>query len=57
MTSAADPRPAGPHTAADEFGRPDTGWRLAAYRVIFESDTPAGRAFDKLIIAAIPQSR
>jgi voltage-gated potassium channel len=53
MTPVADPRPAGPHTATDDFGRPDAGWRLALYRLIFESDTPAGRAFDKLIIAAI----
>jgi voltage-gated potassium channel len=37
----------------DELGRPAGGWRLRMYQVIFESDTPAGRLFDKLIIAAI----
>lgn len=36
-----------------ELGRPPAGWRLKLYEVIFESDTPAGRAFDKVIIAAI----
>ena len=38
---------------ADELGRPPGGWRLRLYQVIFESDTPAGRLFDKVIIAAI----
>lgn len=28
-------------------------WRLKAYEVIFEADTPAGKAFDVLLIAAI----
>jgi voltage-gated potassium channel len=37
----------------DELGRPPRGWRRRLYAVIFESDTPAGRAFDKVIIAAI----
>jgi len=37
----------------DELGRPAGGWRLALYQVIFESDTPAGRNFDKAIVAAI----
>ncbi|MEO7549100.1 MAG: ion transporter [Ramlibacter sp.] len=37
----------------DELGRPAGGWRLRLYQVIFESDTPAGRTFDKAIIAAI----
>ena len=35
---------------AARYGRPDGGWRLALYKVIFESDTPAGRAFDLLLI-------
>lgn len=42
-----------PPTPEDELGRPAGGWRLRLYQVIFESDTPAGRLFDKLIIAAI----
>jgi voltage-gated potassium channel len=36
-----------------ELGRPPSGWRRRMYEVIFESDTPAGRAFDKVIIVAI----
>ena len=35
------------------FGRPDGGWRARLYAVIFESDTPAGRAFDLVLIGAI----
>jgi hypothetical protein len=38
------------------FGRPLSGWRLRLYTVIFEADTPAGRAFDYLLIAAIVTS-
>ncbi|MES2631933.1 MAG: ion transporter [Pseudomonadota bacterium] len=37
----------------DPYGRPQGGWRLRAYRVIYENDTPAGRLFDKVIVAAI----
>lgn len=37
----------------DDLGRPAGGWRLRAYRVIWESDTAAGRLFDQLIIAVI----
>ena len=37
----------------DVLGRPPEGWRLKLYRVIWESDTPAGRLFDKVIISAI----
>jgi voltage-gated potassium channel len=39
--------------AADQLGRPASGWRLQLYRVIFESDTRAGRLFDQIIVAAI----
>ncbi len=35
------------------YGRPDGGWRARLYAVIFESDTPAGRAFDLALIGAI----
>ncbi|MDB5858331.1 MAG: ion transporter [Ramlibacter sp.] len=38
---------------AADLGRPPSGWRRRMYEVIFESDTPAGRTFDKVIIAAI----
>jgi voltage-gated potassium channel len=36
-----------------ELGKPPAGWRRRAFEVIFESDTPEGRLFDKGIIAAI----
>lgn len=39
-------------TAAD-LGKPEGGWRLRLYRVIFESDTAAGRRFDRWLIVAI----
>jgi voltage-gated potassium channel len=35
------------------FGKPDHGWRLRLYSVIFESETRAGRGFDLLLIAVI----
>ncbi len=34
-------------------GRPDDGWRLRVYTIIFEADTRAGRAFDFTLIALI----
>lgn len=40
-------------TTQDDLGRPAGGWRLRLYRVIYESDTRAGRLFDQLIVAAI----
>jgi voltage-gated potassium channel len=36
-----------------EFGRPDIGWRLRLYTIIFEADTRAGRLFDLALIWAI----
>jgi voltage-gated potassium channel len=36
-----------------ELGRPPGGWRRRLYEVIYESETPAGRAFDKAIVCAI----
>jgi voltage-gated potassium channel len=36
-----------------EPGRPDTGWRLRLYTIIFEAETRAGRAFDIALIAFI----
>lgn len=35
------------------YGRPTAGWRLGLHRVIFESDTRAGRWFDLALIGAI----
>jgi voltage-gated potassium channel len=36
-----------------DFGKPAGGLRLQLYKIIFESDTQAGRRFDKLLIALI----
>lgn len=33
--------------------KPRQGWRRTAYEIVFESDTPAGEAFDLLLIASI----
>nr|HET7858262.1 ion transporter [Caldimonas sp.] len=53
-TSAAD------DVAADDtaarLGRPAGGWRLRVYRVIFESDTRAGRIFDLVLVWLIVAS-
>ncbi len=38
------------------FGRPEHGWRLRMYTIIFEADTRAGRWFDLGLIAAILMS-
>ncbi|SFU39872.1 ion transporter [Pseudoduganella namucuonensis] len=48
--------PAPPGASADphqRYGKPDGGWRARLYAVIFESDTPAGRSFDLVLIGAI----
>jgi voltage-gated potassium channel len=36
-----------------DLGRPESGWRQRLYDVIYLTETPAGRLFDKVIIAAI----
>jgi voltage-gated potassium channel len=36
-----------------ELGKPQAPWRRRMHEVIFESDTPAGRLFDKVIVTAI----
>lgn len=43
------------NTALDvaHFGKPAAGWRRALFRIVFESDTPAGRMFDTVVIIAI----
>ncbi len=48
--------PAAAAPAAQRFGRPLRGWRLAAYTIIFEADTRAGRAFDLALVALIVAS-
>ncbi len=44
-------KPASPQTVA--FGKPDGGWRLRIYTIIFEADTTAGKHFDVFLVAAI----
>lgn len=53
------PRPAATPAArrsAPVFGRPEAGWRLRLYTVIFEADTRAGRRFDVALILCIVAS-
>lgn len=45
--------PAASSTHENDAGRPQAGWRLRLYTVIFESDTRAGRLFDIWLIALI----
>src|SRR5690349_17651401 len=35
------------------LGKPASGWRRRVFNVVFESDTPAGRVFDVILIAVI----
>lgn len=44
-----------PFAASDamRFGKPEAGWRRDLYRIIFESDTPAGKAFDVALLVVI----
>ena len=36
-----------------ELGKPTEPWRRRMHEVIFESETPEGRLFDKVIVVAI----
>ena len=45
--------PSSPPLPPAPFGRPEAGWRLSLYTIIFEAETDAGRRFDKLLIGAI----
>lgn len=40
-------------TQRDRLGRPNAGWRLRLYTIVFESDTRAGRLFDLTLIGLI----
>ncbi len=47
----AEPKtPAYQVQSATQYGRPEAGWRLRLYTVIFEADTRAGRLFDLTLI-------
>jgi voltage-gated potassium channel len=58
MVSEPAQAPTAPAASADPiaFGRPDTGWRLRLYTIIFEADTRAGRLFDLTLIWLILSS-
>lgn len=38
---------------AIELGKPAAGWRRRVFTIVFESDTPAGKLFDVVLIIAI----
>jgi voltage-gated potassium channel len=40
-------------TESERFGRPEAPWRRRLHAIVFESDTPAGQAFDIVVIGAI----
>ncbi len=52
-TTSESAPPVAADVTAGRFGRPQGGWRLKLYSVIFESDTPAGVLFDKVLLVAI----
>ena len=52
----APPRDYNAESDAEHFGKPGGGWRLKLFRIVFESDTPAGRLFDAIVIVAIVAS-
>lgn len=43
------------HEGAD-FGRPQSGWRHKLFEIVFEANTPAGKAFDVLLLLLIVAS-
>ncbi|MDB5894233.1 MAG: ion transporter [Rhodoferax sp.] len=48
------PNPTKAHSQSwQTFGRPEAGWRLRLYTVIFEADTRAGRIFDLALVCVI----
>ena len=53
--SAFEPPPHVPLTAPEQPAA-GTGWRTRLHTVVFEADTPAGRAFDLVLIALITLS-
>jgi voltage-gated potassium channel len=56
MTQAQTGKTSAPEPAesdAIELGKPAAGWRRRAFSIVFESDTPAGKRFDVVLIVAI----
>ena len=50
---AASQREWGADADAQRFGKPERGWRLRLYTIIFEADTRAGKLFDLVLLASI----
>ena len=50
---AASHRDWGVAADAKRFGKPERGWRLRLYVIIFEADTRAGKLFDLLLLTCI----
>ena len=50
---AASQRDWGAAADAERFGKPERGWRLRLYTIIFEADTRAGKLFDLVLLACI----
>lgn len=42
-----------PDQRTEQIGKPLSGWRLKAYTIIFEAETPAGRRFDLALLIMI----
>lgn len=42
-----------PDRHTEQIGKPLSGWRLKAYTIIFEAETPAGRRFDLMLLLLI----
>src|SRR5688572_2248149 len=40
----------------ERYGRPEAGWRLRLYTIIFEADTHEGKLFDVVLLAFIVAS-
>lgn len=56
MTQTLPPYSIKPDPRLDDaanLGKPDSGWRQRIYAIVFESDTPAGKLFDIVLIFAI----
>ncbi|MDB5809201.1 MAG: Voltage-gated potassium channel [Betaproteobacteria bacterium] len=51
--AASSPDPIDTSPEVVRFGRPPSGWRRRLFKIVFESDTPAGRAFDIVLVFVI----
>lgn len=51
--NASSRRDWGAAADAQRLGKPESGWRLRLYVIIFEADTRAGKLFDLLLLGAI----